>query len=37
MGRENTMIGLAMMLAAATDVPMRFGSGYATGEMVLSD
>ena len=27
------MIGLLMMLAAA-DVPMRFGSGYATGEML---
>lgn len=29
------MIGLAMMLAAATtDAPMRFGSGYTTGEML---
>jgi hypothetical protein len=27
------MIGLAMMLAAA-DLPMRFGSGYTTGEML---
>jgi len=27
------MIGLAIMLAAA-EVPMRFGSGYTTGEML---